>query len=207
MAVSTLANPNIISKILSTCSQCLSPSDGKGRFCGECGTAYAKPKASMHDQDFASSFQRTPTLAHPHEHRHTAADIKPSPASTAARTNPDAPTFARVKQKNQQQIPTELKEEIGKLVVSLAKQRLFLLMHWCIFLGLNLTGLLIACKAYNGYIGDEMTKCVMAFTPMFFINSIALACLSPIKGTKREVARLQERLTYMRFQVEYLNMV
>jgi hypothetical protein len=46
----------------------------------------------------------------------------------------------------------------------------------------------------------------MAFTPLFFINSIALACLSPIKGTKREIARLKEKLTYVKFQVEYQNL-
>ncbi len=142
------------------------------------------------------------------EHHHAVAELKPASSNPPAnRVTASTPTFARVKQKTHQQIPAELKEEISQLVIGLARQRLFLLMHWCIFLGMNMTGLLIAYFAYRGYIGDEWTRCVMAFTPMFFINSIALACLSPIKGTKLEVARLKERLTYMRFQVEYLNMV
>jgi hypothetical protein len=103
-------------------------------------------------------------------------------------------------------VPNELREEINKLICLLAREKVFLIMHWCIFLTLNFTGLFLAFTAYNGYIGDELTKTVMALTPMMFINTIALACLSPIKGTKREIARLKERLTYVRFQAEYSNL-
>ncbi len=67
---------------------------------------------------------------------------------------------------------------------------------------MNTLGLFLAFTAYNQYIGDELTKTVMGFTPIFFINTIALACLAPIKGTKREIERLREKLKYLKFQVE-----
>jgi len=118
-----------------------------------------------------------------------------------------APSFASLSQKAEpKEIPHELKDEISRLVCTLARERFFLIMHWCIFLALNITGLTFSLIAYNGYIGDELTKTVIALTPLMFINTIALACLSPIKGTKREIARLKERLSYVRFQVEYSNL-
>lgn len=208
MAAAILQNHNAHLARTSSCSNCLSSIESSGRFCGECGAPNGPIRQTSHEQSFAASFQRTATISHAHEHHHAVAELKPASSNPPAnRVTASTPTFARVKQKTHQQIPAELKEEISQLVIGLARQRLFLLMHWCIFLGMNMTGLLIAYLAYRGYIGDEWTRCVMAFTPMFFINSIALACLSPIKGTKMEVARLKERLTYMRFQVEYLNMV
>lgn len=99
-----------------------------------------------------------------------------------------------------------MKDEINNLVCLLLRERLFLFIHWGIFLSMNLLGLYLSLTAYNGYNGDELTKSVIAMTPLMFINTIALACLAPIKGTKREIARLRERLSYVRFQVEYHNM-
>jgi hypothetical protein len=140
-----------------------------------------------------------------HESHHQAVNLAPQ-APTQTSTPTRTPNFARVVPKIQKPIPSELNEEIRKLIINLARERLFLVMHLTIFLGANALGVTLAIVAYNGYIADELTRCVMALTPMFFINTIALACLAPIKGTKREIQRLKERLTYMKFQVEYLNL-
>ncbi len=112
-----------------------------------------------------------------------------------------APSFAKPKT----DVPQELKEELAKLIVLLARERIFLYMHCGIFLTANLFGFYVAMRCYNGYIGDEMTKLIMSLTPLLFINAIALLCLAPIKGTKREIARLKEQLTYVKFQIEYRN--
>jgi hypothetical protein len=55
--------------------------------------------------------------------------------------------------------------------------------------------------------GDEVTKFIMALTPLTFINFVALSCLAPIKGTRREIARLLEKKQYVQFQMEYSNLM
>jgi hypothetical protein len=148
------------------------------------------------DEKFISSFQRIPIVPSMNE---GARQAHRSPTSTQPTLPQPTPSFA----KPRKNIPPELQAEISDVICSLARQKMFLIMHWCIFLGLNTFGLFLAYTAYSGYIGDEFTKSAMGLTPMFFINTIALACLSPIKGTKIEVARLKEKLKYLTFQVEY----
>lgn len=109
------------------------------------------------------------------------------------------PDFAK---RRKRRIPIELKEELAALQLSKAKQKAFLLMHWIIFLISNLIGLYIALKCYFEFNGDEVAKIMVATTPLMFINLTALVCLSPIKGTKRELARLKERETYIRLELE-----
>lgn len=88
-------------------------------------------------------------------------------------------------------------------MILLARERLFLYMHWLIFLAVNLFGLWMALKCYNEYLGDEMTKIMMGSTPLLYINSCALMCIVPILGTRKEIARLKEKLNYVNFQIEY----
>lgn len=97
----------------------------------------------------------------------------------------------------------ELNEEQDKLIILLVRERLFLYMHWLIFLATNLFGVWLALKCYHEYVADEMTRLMMASTPLLYINCTALICLVPIKGTRREIARLKERLNFLRFQMEY----
>lgn len=124
------------------------------------------------------------------------------------RENPGLETFPAVQntpdfaKRRKRRIPVELKEELAALQLSKAKQKAFLLMHWIIFLITNLIGLYIALKCYFEYNGDELAKIMVATTPLMFINLTALVCLSPIKGTKRELARLKERETYIRLELE-----
>jgi hypothetical protein len=177
-----------------------------GRFCGECGAPQSKqrpqaqPQAQSSDS-FISSFQRTGTVHHPSSPQTTFDPQSPArPQAPAAHLQ--TPGFARP-EGTHKEIPAEIRSEIGAVLVGLAREKVFLVIHWCVFLGMNCLGLFLAFTAYNQYIGDELTKTVMGFTPIFFINTIALACLAPIKGTKREIERLREKLKYLKFQVEY----
>ena len=43
----------------------------------------------------------------------------------------------------------------------------------------------------------------MAGTPLMFINIPVLMSLVPINGTRKEIAKLKEKLSYVRFQIEF----
>ncbi|MGH9548539.1 MAG: hypothetical protein ACRD3W_04155, partial [Terriglobales bacterium] len=179
-----------------------------GRFCGECGAPVANQAQQLQDRQrggslvssFADSFKRTQPVMHTHEMPHVA------PPEEHASKKQQAPKFAQVGATQKRDIPPEVRAEFTKLLCLLARERLFLIMHCLIFVTLNLTGLSLSLHAYNGFIGDDMTRSVMALTPLFFINTVALACLAPIKGTKREIARIKERIKFVRIQIEYRNL-
>ncbi len=116
------------------------------------------------------------------------------------------PKFARVSPQMKRSIPPHLKQEYCKVSCLLARERAFLIMHYSVFLIASLFGLWCAFKAYNDLNADEMTRAVVAFIPLICINTVAFACLVPIKGTKREVSRMKERLTYLHYQIEYVNL-
>jgi hypothetical protein len=117
------------------------------------------------------------------------------------------PDFAQVNPKMSRAIPPELKKEHRKLTTLLARERFFLLTHYLIFLATNLFGFWMAMKAYNGlFYADQISRTVMALFPMFFINTVALGCLAPIKGTKNEISRLKEKLTYLHYRIEYVGL-
>ncbi|HEY9869771.1 MAG TPA: hypothetical protein V6D08_11445 [Candidatus Obscuribacterales bacterium] len=155
------------------CPTCASVLEPGSKFCGTCGSAS------------------------------TAGVIRQGGAQALAKPIPTVPTFAPVAPGPVPGAVSELKDEAGRLIVLLVRERLFLYMHWLIFLGLNLFGFMLAVKCYNGYIGDELTKLMMACTPLLYINCTALVCIVPIRGTRREIARLKERLNYVKFQIEY----
>ncbi len=128
---------------------------------------------------------------HPTPSGHT----KPLPPSGGA------PTFAQVSTNSK--LSPALVREMQTLNASIIRERMFLLMHCGIFLVCNLVGFYLALACYYGVHGDEVTKLVMALTPLTFINFVALACLAPIKGTRREIGRLIEKKQYVQFQMEY----
>lgn len=104
-------------------------------------------------------------------------------------------------------ISESLVREMQSLNAILLRERIFLVMHYSIFLASNLLGLYLASQCYVNFHGDEVTRFVLALTPLTFINAVALACLAPIKGTKREISRVQERLQYLKVQIEYGNLI
>lgn len=133
---------------------------------------------------------------------------KPTPSGNTVPLPPTggAPTFAQVHGGKFETSP-KLIAEMQNLNASIVRERLFLIMHCTIFLVTNVIGLYIALSCYYGCHGDEVTKLVMAFTPLTFINFVALSCLAPIKGTKREISRLIEKKQYVQFQMEYSNVM
>lgn len=117
------------------------------------------------------------------------------------------PVFARVQQNVSPQVSQELKEEAAKLLMQLARERILLLIHWSLFIGLNVIGCWLAIKCYNEFIGDEMSKIMIASTPFLFINSIALLCIVLIKGTRLEISKLKERISYVKFKIEFGHLI
>jgi hypothetical protein len=111
-----------------------------------------------------------------------------------------APIFAHV---NQVEIPKELLQELGDLLTLLIRERLFLIFHCTAFLGLTLIGVWLSLKVYNGFVGDEVTRVILALTPLLFINCTTLGIIAPIMGTKREIQKLKYRLLLVRHRIEY----
>lgn len=104
-------------------------------------------------------------------------------------------------------ISESLIREMQSLNAILLRERIFLVFHWSIFLASNLLGFYLASQCYTNFHGDEVTRFVLALTPLTFINAVALACLAPIKGTRREISRVKERMQYLKVQIEYGNLI
>lgn len=164
------------------CVHCSCEMEVGARFCGDCGIGVAvstmtKPGASSPPSP------------------------QPSPLSDANKT---VPQFAHLSGgKKKRRINPELSAELGGLLTLLLRERIFLVIHCIIFLLVNLFGFSLSIECYTGYIGDEATKIVMAMTPLMFINTIGLACMSPIRGTKKEIARIKEKIQYVRFRMDF----
>ena len=120
-----------------------------------------------------------------------------------------APRFAREgkAQAKRSQLPESVVREMQSLNALLLRERIFLGIHWTIFVTANLIGFYLASKCYAGFVGDEVTRFIMALTPLTFINAVALACLAPIRGTRREIARVKERMQYLKVQLDYGNLI
>ncbi len=133
-----------------------------------------------------------------------APDSPQSPCSNAPGGG-QAPVFARPRTRNT--VDPAVSKELGSLLVLLMRERIFLIMHWSIFVTLSLIGFGLAMKCYTEFHGDDMSKLMMAITPMLFINLSALVCLTPIKGTKREIERIQEKIAYLKFSVRFKHLL
>jgi hypothetical protein len=163
------------------CNEVLLPTT---KFCGECGES------------------TTPKQSNAFTNPNLGSDYLNQQRAQVAGT----PKFARVSPQMKRSIPPQLKQEYCKLSCLIARERAFLIMHYSLFLIVSLFGLWCAFTAYNGLNADEMTRAVIAFIPLVTINSLAFGCLVSIRGTKREVSRLKERLTYLHYQIEYVNL-
>lgn len=170
-------------KALIHCRSCNEELLPETKFCGECGS-----KTETIRQDFTQSTNSTAAFGHD--------TAKPFAM----------PAFAQVSQQLRKPVPPQLKQEYCKLYCLIARERAFLMLHYLLFLGSNLFGFFCAFVAYNGLVADEVTRMVIAFIPLICINVLACGCIVPIKGTKREISRLKERLTYIHYQIEYANL-
>lgn len=186
--------------VLLFCPNCRAPLESEAKFCGECGAVCRVP------QNVAANFAVPENAL---EGKYLAGTLQTAavPMETVEQAPPDAspafmPAFIRPAQMDVREVES-IQAELAKLYVLLARERLFLYMHWLIFLGTNLLGFWMSLKCYTDFIGDEMSKLMIASTPFLFINSVALCCLVPIKGTRAEIVHLKERIEHLRFKLEF----
>lgn len=192
MATSELLSPT-------RCSGCNQLMEAQAKFCGNCGSKTSGLAAISRElADIAigrpgsvSSVQAS-----------NAANRQAAQARVAANKKVSAPTPVFAKKKKRV-VPAEIREEMASIYTLIVREKIFLIFHYAVFLVINLIGFAIASKCYFEFHGDEITKTMMATTPLLFINLVALTCLVPIKGTKRELARLRERETYIKLKIEY----
>lgn len=118
----------------------------------------------------------------------------------ATRCTNETPTFARASFAD---ITPKVKAEINQIVSALFRERCILILNTCILLGVNLFGFSLSLKAYSEFNGDEMAKLIIAFTPFLFVNCVGCVAMIPIRGTKREIYRLQQRLQFLRAQMDF----
>lgn len=159
------------------CPSCTAVMGPHASFCSNCGRA-ARESTRRH------AVPNAHVLAH-----------RPFPAFVQATPGPSRSTLA------------ERNEELEAATSVLLRERIFLVTHWTLFLGLNLWGLSLAVEGYGRIIGDHLTKLVMAGTPIMFINASTLMFLVVICGTRRQIARAKERVKYIQFQIDYSSLL
>lgn len=169
----------------SVCPHCTEVNEKRAKFCCSCGraTRTVETQAPMVDPG---------------------AITIPNFGGTGPLT---APNFATVKASVTPKKSTELQEEMLQLQTVLMREQLLLALHWATLIGSNLIGFWLALKCYNEFLGDEVTRMVIASTPLLFINSCGLLCIVTIKGTRKEIARLKERISYVKFKLEYGHLI
>lgn len=168
-----------------SCSNCNDYIEPQAKFCGSCGFIVAPNSFNIYE--FPEQHARLISLE-----------------QSQAATPKEVPSFALPKTaKKDSPKVVELTEEVSKIMVLLARERIFLYIHILTFLAINLFGCWVAWKCYADFIGDEMSKMMIASTPFLFINSLALLVIVPIKGTRAEISRLKERLSCVRFNMEF----
>jgi hypothetical protein len=177
------------------CRRCTQYVDAAAKFCGSCGEAASLDKRAVAGQ--ATGQYTVQTAAR------MASNMANVQAENFYRSHQQAtPSFAAPKRRNKV-VPPEMREEMTTIITMLVRERVFLIMHYAIFVVTNLIGFIIAYKCYVEFIGDDVTKTMVASTPLLFINLCALCCLVPIKGTKREIARLRDRMTNLKLRLEF----
>lgn len=196
------------------CRHCSSQVEVGAKFCGECGTSAEMainragvPGARKHVPSFAVpdtvSYAKLAELERLKVSEVNELDQEEAEAAQVVVANKtNAPSFAKQKKAL---VPVELIDELKSLNTALLREQLFLIFHWSIFLVSNLIGFAFSMKCYFQFHGDEMSKIMMALTPLTFINLVAFACLSPIKGTRAEIARIKERIKFVKIKIEYRN--
>lgn len=112
----------------------------------------------------------------------------------------ELPSFARAQFAD---LTPKVRAEINSIMSALLRERFLLTLNTIVLLCVNLFGFWLSLKAYTEFNGDEMTKLIIAFTPFLFVNCVGFVAMIPIRGTKREIYRLQQRLQFLRAQMEF----
>jgi hypothetical protein len=167
------------------CPHCTEVNEARAKYCGSCGYTTRPPqeKAPLVDP-------RAVTI--------------PNFGGTGPLT---APNFATVTASVAPKQSSELQNEMMQLQTVLLRERMLLALHWATLIGSNLIGFWLAMKCHHEFIGDEVTRMVIASTPLLFINTCGLLCIVTIKGTRKEIARLKERISYVKFKLEYGHLI
>jgi hypothetical protein len=197
------------------CTNCSHVDDSAAKFCEGCGFNYWKPVTTINTggtpryegsaaqteilyPQFAGN--GTPTLILPENMPKT---VPGNMARTLTNlSDSHVPKFAHVSRVNPE-LARQRQVELAKLMVLLARERLFLLFHFGVWLCVNLIGFWMSLKCYNEFIGDEMTKIMIGCSPFWVFNILGLTCLVPIRGTRKSIARLKEQIAHARFVVDY----
>jgi len=182
------AAPNTIS-----CMHCSGVFDSGSKFCGNCGAP------SLHSRHGHGDFD--PVISKRAIQASNAINER-----VVQSTNKQTPSFAKNKRQSRV-IPPEMRAEMSSLMAAELRERIFLFGHYAVFVVTSLIGLVIAFKCYVEFAGDELSKMMMASTPLMFINLVALCALVPIKCTKKEIARIKERMTYLKLAMEFDNII
>jgi hypothetical protein len=189
------------------CGNCRHVDEWDAKFCASCGSRNWQPYNSRIDGGQTTDFlypdhpsNGTPTLVLPDN------IPKSVPLGMArALTNLNdtyVPAFAHVRANTAEAVHLA-QVELAKLMLILARERFFLLMHFSIWACVNIVGFTLAIKCYNEFIGDEMTKIMIGCTPFWLFNIIGLNCIHMIAKTKKAITRLKEQIAHARFKVEY----
>jgi len=104
-------------------------------------------------------------------------------------------------------VAPKVRAEINQIMSALFRERFILILNTLLLLGVNLFGFCLSLKAYTEFNGDEMSKLIIAFTPFLFVNCVGFVAMIPIRGTKREIYRLQQRLIFLRAQIDYSHLM
>lgn len=158
-----------------TCTKCQGVVEAHAKYCGHCG--YQNSAKEQFDTRVAGL-----ALAQP---------------------LPVVPEFAFLKPQPHSLKDDQLHTELSKLEFFLKREYFFLAMHWSIFVIVSLVGLTMSWQCFNTFNGDLLEKLLVSLTPAMWINISALASLVYVKRTHKEMARLRERLTYVKFKIDY----
>lgn len=180
------------------CSGCSQPMEPQAKFCGNCGSKTSS--LATISRELADIAIGRPASAGSIQVSNIANKQAAQVRKAAQKSASATPAFAK---KKKRVVPAEIREELSSIYTLIVREKIFLIFHYAVFLIINLIGFAIASKCYFEFHGDEITKTMIATTPLLFINLVALTCLVPIKGTKRELARLRERETYVKLKLEY----
>lgn len=189
------------------CGNCRYVEESDAKYCASCGARNWQPPNSRFENGQTTHLlypdhpmSGTPTLVLP-DHL-----PKSVPAGMAkALTNLSdtyVPAFAHVRGNTAEAIH-QSQVELAKLMVLLARERFFLLMHFGIWACVNIIGFTLALKCYNEFIGDELSKIMIGCTPFWVFNLIGLNCIHMISKTRKQISRVKEQITHQRFKVEY----
>lgn len=159
--------------------------------------SYEQPVAYQQNVTYAQPVYMPPPAA--------AASVPPPAAPEPPKAS--LPSFARIGASHRKPVKPELITERNKVRLLLARERIFLYMHIFIMIAVQAIGSFFAYRCWTEYIADEMTRCMMTMTPLMFINLTGLICLVPIRGTRKEISKLKEKLTYVLFQIEFSHLL